>query len=90
MLYFGLQRRDLLYQGVLWGSISGGVLGWIGALLIVHPEGHGFRKVFMSGLKGRILSEFLARYALFRGDEVVAPFLPARPVNIFERRLIDA
>ena len=90
MLYFGLQRRDLLYQGVLWGLISGGVLGWIGALLIVHPEGHGFRKVFMSGLKGRILSEFLSRYALFRGDEVVAPFLPLRRVNIFEPRLIDA
>ena len=91
MLYFGLQRRDLLYHGVFWGSLSGSVLGWIGALLIVHPEGHGFRKVFMSGLKGRILSRLLFRYASLRGDAAIAPFLPpARPVNIFQRRLIDA
>jgi len=89
MLYFGLQRRDLLYQGVLWGSLSGGVLGWIGALLIVHPEGHGFRKVFLSGLKGHVLRRLLYRYVLFRGSEAAARFLPGTgPVNVFESNAV--
>jgi len=55
MLYYGARRRDLLRRGILWGAPIGSVLGWAGALCVVHPEQHGLWSVFWSGLSGTTL-----------------------------------
>ena len=47
MLYYGAMRRDLLLRGVCIGGAFGMAMGAAGALAVVHPEDHGYQRVFV-------------------------------------------
>lgn len=50
--YHGVQRVDLVLQGLSWGACAGALAGWFHALVVVNPERHGFRSVFWAGFTG--------------------------------------
>lgn len=61
MAKYGAQRGDLLLRGVLAGAAFGTGLGCVGALAIVHPNDHGFGRVFLTGLQGQTLLSMARR-----------------------------
>eukprot|EP01051_Picozoa_sp_SAG22_P015484 SAG22_NODE_2028_length_3118_cov_1.428619_2_plen_116_part_00 len=85
MLYYGARRMDLLRKGVCVGAPIGMVLGALGALAVVHPEDHGFARVFLSGLHGRTLWSMTRRRVPARlGGTGESPAALARRVDIFD------
>ena len=52
LLYYGMQRLDLVLIGLKLGSVLGVAYGFLRGLSVVHPEQHGFRSVFWAGLTG--------------------------------------
>mgnify|MGYP002803418196 CR=1 FL=1 len=52
LLYYGMQRLDLVALGLKVGSILGVTYGFFHGLVAVDPENHGFRSVFWAGLAG--------------------------------------
>lgn len=81
MVYYGLRNRHLLVAGLLWGSASGSIIGWLGALLVVHPESHGAWQVFRSGLTGQTILRMLSRHHRIRD---ITSRCRSAPVDLFE------
>lgn len=52
LLYYGMQRLDLVVRGLKLGSALGVAYGLYYGLVAVDPENHGFRSVFWAGLVG--------------------------------------
>lgn len=52
LLYYGMQRLDLVVHGLKLGSALGVAYGLCHGLVAVDPENHGFRSVFWAGLVG--------------------------------------
>jgi len=61
MVGHGSMRPDLLFKGLVTGACSGVALGLLSGVVVVDPDRHGkhgFRSVFLAGLRGETFRAF--------------------------------
>eukprot|EP00927_Polykrikos_kofoidii_P042674 TRINITY_DN36725_c0_g1_i1.p1 TRINITY_DN36725_c0_g1~~TRINITY_DN36725_c0_g1_i1.p1 ORF type:complete len:398 (+),score=32.56 TRINITY_DN36725_c0_g1_i1:67-1260(+) len=88
IVYFGIQRVDIVLTGCGWGVSLGFALGLLHSCITVNPDNLGCRKAFCAGLRGESFRNSIMRCAARCGCARRAQHeRPTTDVQIFHNRV---